>query len=473
MKYDFHAQYALEQQGGITRAEAIDFLTGVQAHPPRQWQILADVTDDGARLQLLAQALVSAYKERARMGQLKDKAGGLGHWVMSGKAHTYLATQKETYLAPLGLAPVVPDLARLPRYSFVFHFTFTLASAYLSRDDTDFYILDNPVKKEWVFKLPYIAPSQWKGALRAAMVQQLTVWWQSLDQKQQYEQVNRKRFVAQRVQLTRLFGTEIEHDQHYLSQSGGDKLARWYQRYVRRFLSRTGFIAGCLHFYPTFFDRIGLEVINPHDRETGAGKQPIYFESVPADATGTFTLLYVPFDRIGEDETETRKQVAADLRLVAAGIQAMMTTYGFGAKTSSGFGVAIAHVEGQLALNHIDPRESEARRGMLSEPTVPVSVRAFYEVYPDETFSDKPNAWREKHKATTNERERYKQARSDYQAYQRQLQAYEQDLSERENVDTQSSSHAAKPLTFISFADLEARAKELAQRLQGLSGSTT
>ncbi|WP_421658963.1 hypothetical protein [Leptothermofonsia sp. ETS-13] len=32
--------------------------------------------------------------------------------------------------------------------------------------------------------------------------------------------------------------------------------------------------------------------------------------------------------------------MAADLKLVAEGVQAMLTVYGFGAKTSSGFGVA-------------------------------------------------------------------------------------------------------------------------------------
>lgn len=71
----------------------------------------------------------------------------------------------------------------------------------------------------------------------------------------------------------------------------------------------------------------------------------------------------------------------------------------------------------RIVLNYIDPRESEAQRGRLLEPEVPESVRAFRAAYPDETFSDKPKAWREKHKATVNEREKYKQARSDYQAY--------------------------------------------------------
>jgi CRISPR-associated protein Cmr2 len=234
----------------------------------------------------------------------------------------------------------IPDLLLLPPGSFTLSFIFTLASPYLSKDDTALHLLDNPVRKEWVFKLPYIAASQWKGTLQAAMVRELVAWWQGLEQAQQNARLHRKHFVAWRIQLTRLFGTEIEHAQRYLAQCGDERLDQWYKRYVRRFLSNNGFLAGCLYFYPTFFDRLSLEVINPHDRETGAGSLPIYFEAVPVGATGTFTLLYTPLDRIGEDEIETRRQAAADLRLVAQGVEAMFTLYGFGAKTSSGFGLA-------------------------------------------------------------------------------------------------------------------------------------
>jgi CRISPR-associated protein Cmr2 len=86
-------------------------------------------------------------------------------------------------------------------------------------------------------------------------------------------------------------------------------------------------------------------VINPHDRKTGTGKTgPILLECVPANATGEFVLLYVPFGSVKLDE------VAADLKLVSEGIQAMLTVYGFGAKTSSGFGIADIQGKGELAI---------------------------------------------------------------------------------------------------------------------------
>lgn len=356
MKYEFQAQYALLDQDNLTQAHAIDYLTGVSDMPPQKWLELSAVQDAGARLQLLAQALESPHKESARMGQQKGKPGGLWHWIVSGLANMFWADQRSAYLARLGLLPTPPDLTHLPTCSFSLHFTFTLRKPYLSQDDTDFYIIDNPVKKEWIFKLPYVAPSQWKGALRAAMVYQLVGQRASLTGEE---------WIEYRLQLTRLFGNEKEvgledrNFEAYLDRQQAPKLAKRYRERLKAEYTDTGFLSGRLYFYPTYFDRISLEVINPHDRRTGAGKQPIYFECVPKDTEGTFILLYVPLDRIGENEAETRRQAAADLQLLARGIKAMMTEYGFGAKTSSGFGVAEKDMrDGKLAANYPYERET-------------------------------------------------------------------------------------------------------------------
>ena len=124
--------------------------------------------------------------------------------------------------------------------------------------------------------------------------------------------------------------------------------------------------SGRLMCYPTFFDRIDIEVINPHRRETKAGTQPIYLECVPIGGQGTFSLLYVPFDRVGRDEGETQRQAAADLPVLAEGLQAMFTLYGFGAKTSSGFGLAKENLvgEGHFVMNIADriPQATEESR---------------------------------------------------------------------------------------------------------------
>lgn len=194
-----------------------------------------------------------------------------------------------------------PDLANLnllPPFSFTLQFTFQLEQPVLSRDDQDFYIIDNPVRKDRVFRLPYIAPSSWKGSLRAAL-------WQS-GYKEDSDSVRR------------LFGNP--------KRSNAEEPAADH--------------AGRLQFFPVFFEKKSLEIINPHDRVRKTGTIPIPTESVPIDTDGCFSLLYVPFDQVGNDHRSIRREVAQDLKVLAIGLCAMFRMYGIGAKTSSGFGAA-------------------------------------------------------------------------------------------------------------------------------------
>lgn len=184
-----------------------------------------------------------------------------------------------------------PFLENLLPLSFLLTLNFKLATPYISKDDTNFYIIENPVRKDWVFKVPYVAPSSWKGALRYALYQHLG-----------------KEIFQKDVRIARLFGKEPTADNHDEGQ------------------------AGSLYFYPTFFDKLGLEIINPHDRETGVGKNPILIECVPKDTTGQFMVLYVPMFATKESE------IVEDLKLCLNGIHDMFVYYGFGAKTSSGYG---------------------------------------------------------------------------------------------------------------------------------------
>ncbi|MCZ7571614.1 MAG: hypothetical protein M5U01_23950 [Ardenticatenaceae bacterium] len=194
--------------------------------------------------------------------------------------------------------PDASAITYLPPLSFTLRIPFQLQKPYLSKDEQDFYLLDNPLRKEKVFQTPMVAATSWKGALRAAL-------WQ-FGYKGDHE-------VA-----IRLLGNPRGSDEHQ---------------------------AGRLYFYPTFFDQIGLEVINPHSRETGIGERgPILMECVPK-GTATLLLLYVPFDPVEQSEQNRRAAVARDLEVLAEGVQVMLITYGFGAKTSSGYGT----VEDRLA----------------------------------------------------------------------------------------------------------------------------
>lgn len=192
------------------------------------------------------------------------------------------------------MPPTPPDLAEFPVGSFVLNIPFELDKPYMSKNDQDFYIIENPIQREKIFQLPMIRSTSWKGALRGAL-------WQ-----QEHPETD--------PITIRLFGSpRAEEDD---------------------------FNAGRLQFYTSFFSQTGLEIINPHDRKKKTGKNLIWFETVKQGARSTFLLFYFPFDRIGENDPETSSQALADLVVVANGLQAMFTTYGFGAKTSSGFGVA-------------------------------------------------------------------------------------------------------------------------------------
>lgn len=211
------------------------------------------------------------------------------------------------------IAKPAPDLSILASHSFALQFTFTLAKPYISKDDNAFYIIDNPIVRDRVFRQPMVRSTSWKGNLYSAL-------WQLGYDKQNDEQ------------MQRLFGK-------IRGKEEGEEGAQ----------------AGRLFFYHTFLNQTSLEIINPHDRQRRVGKNPILFESVPIGASGVFTLLYVPFDRIEKDEQKTKEEVADDLKLVTEGIKAMLTVYGFGAKTSSGFGVAEDRLagEGKLALRAV------------------------------------------------------------------------------------------------------------------------
>jgi len=367
----------------------------------------------------------------------------------------------------------IPDsssITHLPSLSFLLHITFRLQKPYLSKDERDFYLLDNPLRREKVFQTPMVAATSWKGALRAAMVQQLAQWWNSLEPSEKEMRNHRKRFVSRRITIARFFGTEksVQVDdqqfESYLDKLGGEHQARWYRRYVRRYIAANGFFAGRLYFFPTFFNNLDLEVINPHDRKTGVGARgPILMECEPQGITGELVLLYVPFGPIGQSEDEKRAQVAQDLEVLAEGLHAMLTVYGFGAKTSSGYGVAEEAVEEGRIWTNIP--EAGQPISPPEEPVMPKDLREFLEQHPNEDFSLKPNEWRKRHGATNAQRTHYKEARQLYRQYQQELDAHQKALAQW-NAQAASPAQTFLGGKFDSLTQLmDETAKTLAEKL--------
>jgi CRISPR-associated protein Cmr2 len=201
-------------------------------------------------------------------------------------------------LYDLDLYQPMININLLPFNSFFVRFEFKLKKPFYSKDDEQFYIIDNPICKEFVFKVPMVRPSGWAGALKNAI-------FKSDDE----EKHNELKFQS----IDRLFG--------YVSDKETD--------------NKKGF----LMLFPTYFDNIKFEVINPHDRERKAGKNPIFYEVVPSKSIGSFSLLYVPLYVSDEEKSHANDKVAFDIDLISKGLKDMFLVHGFGAKTSSGFGI--------------------------------------------------------------------------------------------------------------------------------------
>jgi len=336
MSYDLYAYFDGESQQDID-----DLVKGEYR------EIKLDVP---TRIRLLAgiAARDESAKDYAVSGD-RSRGGGYKSLVHAPNAHTTPYAEGFPWLTP---SP--PPLDKLPFGSCFLQFTFTLAKPWMSKDDDPFYVAEsvNPVRKDKVFKVPCMAASSWKGLLRWTMMHILLAL--------KRDALTDKEFAQERLHQSMLFGDEKGEEPGQVKDFAAclDSLKPTSrQEYVRLLRTRYNLKdddplphhAGRLRFYPTFFDRIDVEVINPHSCETRAGTHPIYLECVPAGAKGFFSLLYVPFDLIGQPEEEVKKQAAEDLQRVAEAVGAMMLTYGFSAKRTSGYGTASDVVKfGQL-----------------------------------------------------------------------------------------------------------------------------
>lgn len=187
-----------------------------------------------------------------------------------------------------------PRAVALPEDSWIaFEIAFTLATPWYSKDDRPFHVLDNPVRKDRVFGVPYMSAASWKGLLRWACRMQ--------------DGLNKE----DPAWVIDLFGNEKGEAEEF-----------------RR---------GALAFRPTWFSKIGFEVINPHSRRTRAGTQPIVYEVVPPGTPGVLRVLYAPVP--GVRRMDGVRPAEAIESLVGATEQ-LLTLWGISAKRTAGWGTA-------------------------------------------------------------------------------------------------------------------------------------
>ncbi|RLE44871.1 CRISPR-associated protein [Candidatus Woesearchaeota archaeon] len=321
--YDFYASFQIEKR------EDIDNLTNGSGK-------YNEVRDVLSRIMLLISACkIENLKDYAKVGDRNFPMGLKALIHSNGNYNDYLQC-KLSELSLLGINSPV-DLSSLPKGSWVFEFPITLTKPFISIDDIPFYIIENPVRKDRVFGVPFISAMAWKGNLRWTMVK---VFLEPAAN-------NPDKFAQIRFRYTLLFGTEKGWGEtkswtEYLNGLCPDAKEKYESTLKEKFNRKNAkdvHIQGMLYFYPTFWDKIDMFVINPHDRKTKTGKNPLYFEGAPAGAKGVFRLVYVPLYWFGLPENELKKKVIKDLKDVITGMREMMLTYGFSAKKSSGFGV--------------------------------------------------------------------------------------------------------------------------------------
>jgi CRISPR-associated protein Cmr2 len=198
-----------------------------------------------------------------------------------------------------------PVFSRLPDSSwFGIEVSFTLETPWYSKDDRPFHVLDNPVRKDRIFSVPFMSAASWKGLLRWAFAMKNGLVGP-------YPESDQETIKSKKKQIVHLFGNEKGEQKDFRS--------------------------GALVFYPTWFTKIGFEVINPHSRSRRAGTQPIYYEVVPAGTKGRLRLLYAPLP----GEIENDKVTPADfINSFIDSIRALLETYGISAKRTAGWGTA-------------------------------------------------------------------------------------------------------------------------------------
>lgn len=243
-------------------------------------------------------------------GDAATQLAGFGNRILS--AQRAAAREWTPWLD--SFLPTPQDLTALPDGSWLLQIHFRLSRPFTSKAESEFrpweervvdkkdgarewFEIQNPIVRDHLTGLPMVRATTWKGHLRFAGAAG------GLDDQMR----------------DRLFGV-----------TRGNAEGQ----------------AGRLHFFPTFFaDKTGKEVATPLSRDTRTpvpGRSPVSFEVVQAGEEGKLILLYVPRPKGAGWHP---RQVGEDLVAAASAVAAMLLDYGFSAKKTAGWGVAIDAVQ--------------------------------------------------------------------------------------------------------------------------------
>ena len=216
-----------------------------------------------------------------------------------------------------GLLDFDPDLALFPPGSAAVTLRFRLLTPLLTRDDDPFYLFDNPVRKDHIFGVPYLAAASVKGLTSDAYQRGFPAEtpWVELGKDDQSRTL---RYRADQPRACRLFGVASDDNERQASE------------------------AGRLNVQPVWFSHVQYLVMNPTKTDgSGIGTQPIQFEAVaPMDEKGKpveaeVKLTY--FNPAGAKESDIAT-ARGDLACLVATLAAWWPSLGLGAKRLAGYG---------------------------------------------------------------------------------------------------------------------------------------
>ncbi len=318
-QYD-HDMYLLEQEKKNSRRDRKPSGNIDQQIVSRKQQLLRDLKENVASS---SEILVSGVVDRATTWWLADLPRKQD--IQDAYRQIAATLDKDVFKLPDFIEnPNWPE--KWPPNWFGFEVSFTLKSPWYSKDDRPFHVLDNPVRKDRVFGVPFMSAASWKGLLRWAC---------------------------------RMHAGLSPHLEKSGMKMDGWKDPSWI---VHLFGNEKGeqkdFRSGALVCYPTWFNKIGFEVINPHSRSRRAGTQPIYYEVVPAGTTGRLQLLYAPLP----GEIERDNVTPADfIDWFIDSIRALLETYGISAKRTAGWGTARIDTWTGMLKASTQPPKAETR----------------------------------------------------------------------------------------------------------------
>lgn len=258
-------------------------------------------------------------------------------------------------------------------YSFGIWVKFELKQPYFSKDDEEFYLIQNPVLKEKVFKVPMIRGSGWKGAIAGAGKKIIEELYENGENKngkdiwsyifsylkifgtgnedfrklvyliEKWKKGKKQKELKEKLLWYLLFELGVPLKPEDIEKSLEEILEKYFDsNFASLFDSKGEFNyyeakKGRAIFYPTYFDRLSLEVINPHSRKRRAGINPIHYEVVPKGTEGILQIIYVPFDGILKRSEDLKKEVEKDLEFLCKCIE-RVADLGVGAKTKLSWG---------------------------------------------------------------------------------------------------------------------------------------